>query len=61
MNFIILWEMTPCNRVEIYRIFKGTIGIYPEDGNIMCLRNVALFIRSFILSFVHLFRILPYD
>jgi len=61
VNIIIFWEMAPCSRVEICRIFDGTIGIYPEDGNIMCLRNVTLFIRSFILSFIHSFRILSYD
>jgi len=46
MNIIIFWKMTPCSLVEIYRIFGGTFGIYPEDGNITCRRNVALFIHS---------------
>ena len=57
---IIIWEITQCSQVKIYRIFEGTIDIYPEDANIMCLRNVTLFIRSFILSLVHSVCILPY-
>jgi hypothetical protein len=57
MHVVMFWEMMPCSMIEICRIFEGTIGIYPEDGNIMYLQNVALFIHSLINSF----RILPYD